>query len=167
MFEHLTKDSDAETASAFEDPQVGDSFHEMYSFRMFVVAVERDGRVAVLTASPPCTVPNDGKIEVYPSHDAYRAAWSYESIPGYHIRLDQRGVNVSGWFAGWPQPETVDQDGQPSPHPRAFKVLYEAFRALDCTTALDPDDKDDCASVADEAVRALIAAGLLVMDGPS
>ena len=56
---------------------------------------------------------------------------------------------------------TVDQDGADSPHPDAFRVLYGAFRALECTTALDPADTDDCASVADEAIRALIGAGLL------
>lgn len=57
---------------------------------------------------------------------------------------------------------SVDQDGIDSPHPAAFLALYDAFRALGCTTALDPADADDCASVADEAVRALTAAGLLV-----
>lgn len=57
---------------------------------------------------------------------------------------------------------TADQDGVDSPHPAAFRALYDAFRALDCTTALDPADQDDCASVADEAVRVLMGAGLLV-----
>lgn len=105
MFGNLAKDSDLATAAAFNAPQVGDSFHEMYSFRMFVVAVEPAGRVAVLTASAPCTLPGDGTLRVYPSHDAYRAAFAYGAIPGYWIRLGERGVNVSGWFAGWPPAE--------------------------------------------------------------
>lgn len=48
---------------------------------------------------------------------------------------------------------SVHADGVKSPHPQAFRVLYDAFRALECTVALDPADRDDCASVADEAVR--------------
>jgi len=92
-----------QTEQAFADPRPGDSFHEMYSFRMFVVAVEMEGRVAVLTVSSlPCTLPRDGKLEVYPSHDAYRAAFAYRSIPGYWIRLAERGVPIEGWFPGWP-----------------------------------------------------------------
>jgi hypothetical protein len=104
MFGHLAKDSDAATAAAFADPQVGDSFHEMFTFRMFVIAVEPAGRVAVLTVTPPCTLPDDGTLEVYPSHDAYRAAFAYGTIPGYWIRLDERGLNLAGWFEGWPAP---------------------------------------------------------------
>jgi hypothetical protein len=56
---------------------------------------------------------------------------------------------------------SVDSDGVDSPNPQAFRVLYNAFRSLECSTALDPSDRDDCASVADEAVRALMQAGLL------
>lgn len=93
------------TVAAFADPQAGDSFHEMFTFRMFVIAVEPGGRVAVMTVIPPCTLPRDGKLEIYPSHDAYRAAYAYGTIPGYWIRLDGRGVNVAGWFEGWPDPE--------------------------------------------------------------
>lgn len=93
------------TAQAFADPRPGDRFHEMFSFWMYVVAVEPDGRVAVLTASPPCSLPGDGKIEIYPTHDAYRAYWAYESIPGYSISLGDRGNDVTGWFPGWPTPE--------------------------------------------------------------
>jgi hypothetical protein len=105
MFEQLTSDSDLATVASFDDPQPGDSFHEMFSYRMFVIAVEPAGRVAVLTVTPPCTLPADGTLKIYESHDAYRAAYAYGSIPGYWIRLDERGVNVTGWFAGWPNPE--------------------------------------------------------------
>ena len=95
-------DAVTDDGTAFADPQVGDSFHEMYSFRMFVIAVEPDGRVATMTASPPCTLPRDGKVEIYESHDAYRSHFAYNGIPGYWIRLDRRGVDVTGWFRGWP-----------------------------------------------------------------
>lgn len=105
MFGHLTTDSDTATAAAFADPKVGDSFHEMFTFRMFVIAVEPAGRVAVMTVTPPCTLPDDGTVKVYESHDAYRAAFAYGTIPDYWIRLDRRGVNVTGWFTGWPDPE--------------------------------------------------------------
>lgn len=98
-------ESDRLTAAAFDDPQPGDRFHEMCSFWMYVVAVEPDGRVAVLTASPPCTLPRDGKLKIHPSRDAYRAHWAYGSIPGYAIRLADRGNDVTGWFPDWPDPE--------------------------------------------------------------
>jgi hypothetical protein len=105
MFGHLTKDNDAATEAAFADPQVGDAFHEMYTFRMFVIGVEPGGRVAVLTVTPPCTLPNDGTLKVYESHGAYRSAFAYRSMPGYWIRLDERGINVTGWLKEWPAPE--------------------------------------------------------------
>jgi hypothetical protein len=90
------------TAAAFADPQPGDMFHEMCSFWVVVVAVEPRGRIAVLTSPGGHTLPQDGKLTVYRSHDAYRAAWSYGTIPGYTVRLSKRGVNVTGWFDGWP-----------------------------------------------------------------
>lgn len=96
--------TDDATMAAFGDPQSGDHFHEMYTFHAFVVAVEPEGRVAVLTVTPPCTLPRGGKLEIYASHDAYRAAFAYKTIPGYWVRLGKRGVNVAGWFAGWPRP---------------------------------------------------------------
>lgn len=95
---------DQRTAEAFAAPQPGDSFQEMAAFHMFVIAVEPHGRVAVMTANPPCTLPQEGKVVHYPDHDAYRAAYSYRAIPGYWIRLARRDVNVEGWFQGWPQP---------------------------------------------------------------
>ena len=93
-----------DTAAAFADPQPGDSFHEMFTFRMFVIAVEPGGRVAVMTATPPCTLPDDGKVVVYPDHDAYRQAFSYDTVPGYWVTLGRRGVDVTGWWPGWPPP---------------------------------------------------------------
>lgn len=95
------------TQAAFSDPRPGDSFHEMFTFRMFVIAVEPEGRVAVMTVTPPCTLPRDGKVEIYPTHDAYRTAFAYGSIAGYWMRLGERGLDVSGWFGGWPEEPAI------------------------------------------------------------
>jgi hypothetical protein len=116
----LTPDErDRKTAEAFADPQAGDRFHEMLSCWWYVVAVEPAGRVAVLRGIPPCTLPRDGKLEIFESHDAYRRMFAYETIPGYWVSLAERGNNVEGWFPGWPAlpPRTTvtvdlrDQDG--------------------------------------------------------
>lgn len=112
MFEHLSKDLDTATTEAFADPRVGDSFHEMFTFRMFVIAIEPTGRVAVMTTTPPCTLPADGKVTIYENHDAYRAAFAYNTIPGYWIRLGERGVNVTGWFGNWPDPPALADCGR-------------------------------------------------------
>lgn len=110
---------DTPTVAAFADPQPGDRFHEMLSFWMFVVAVQPgNGRVAVLTLAAPGTMPRDGKLKVYPTHDAYREAWAYSTIPGYTVSLAARGTNVTGWFPGWdhiPQP--------PAPPTHEMKTL--------------------------------------------
>jgi hypothetical protein len=106
-----SREAERLTAEAFDDPQVGDRFHEMCSFWMYVLAVEPDGRIAVMHASPPCTVPDDGKVVAYASHDEYRKAYAYGSIPGYSMDLANRGSNVAGWFKGWPdveQPSVVE-----------------------------------------------------------
>lgn len=85
------------TAEAFDDPQPGDRFHEMVSFWMYVLAVDDDGRVHTLCASPPCNVPDDGRIEVFDNAEDYRAFWAYGSIPGYTVSLADRGNKVTGW----------------------------------------------------------------------
>ncbi len=92
----------AATAAAFDDPQPGDAFHEMCSFWVFVIAVEPQGRVAVLTSPGGQTLPGDGKLIIYPSHTAYREEYAYGSIEGYWVQLSGRGANVRGWFKGWP-----------------------------------------------------------------
>jgi histidine triad (HIT) family protein len=97
---------DRRTVEAFADPQVGDRFHEMLSVWWYVVAVEPQGRVALLRGVPPCTLPRDGKLEVYPSHDAYRRHFGYDTIPGHWVNLADRGSDVGGWFEGWPEPPT-------------------------------------------------------------
>jgi hypothetical protein len=53
----------------------------------------------------------------------------------------------------------------PDPHPTAYTVLYDLYRRLECPVAVDPGDPEDCANVAAESVRALLAAGLLPPEG--
>lgn len=113
--EPATADSKALTAEAFADPQAGDEFTEMYSFWVVVVAVEPAGRVAVLTTPGGRMLPDDGELIVYESHEAYRTAYAYPSIPGqYWVRLHRRGLDVAGWFRGWPEPASTAPQAVPA-----------------------------------------------------
>lgn len=89
------------TAAAFRDPRPGDSFDEMLSFRVFVLAAEPDGGpVTVVEANPPCTLPRDGKLRRFRCVHEFRDAYAYRSgAHGYWVGLNQRGVNVDGWLA--------------------------------------------------------------------
>lgn len=110
------RECDRRTTEAFADPQVGDRFHEMCSVWWYVVAVEPEGRVAVLRGLPPCTLPRDGKLEVFETADAFRGAFAYGSIPGYSVSLADRGNEVEGWFPGWPEPEPEPEpEREPDP----------------------------------------------------
>ena len=84
-----------ETAEAFENPQVGDRFTEMYTFWMYVVEIT-DGKIVTMECNGPATMPDDGKVRVQ-TLDEYRKRFAYESIPGYWVRLVDRGNNVEGW----------------------------------------------------------------------
>jgi hypothetical protein len=87
------------TIQAFDDPQVGDRFHEMLSYWVYVVA--RDGeRITVMDAIPPCSLPKDGRAIGYDTLEAFRAAFRYPTNPGYWVRLADRGHDVSGWLEG-------------------------------------------------------------------
>lgn len=86
---------DAETHEAICNPQVGDYFWKMATFRLFVVAVE-DDIVVTLEATPPCTLPGDGLLRRQ-TRDEFKERLSYNSIPGYWVRLVRRGCNVEGW----------------------------------------------------------------------
>lgn len=89
----------ADTEAAFDDPQVGDRFQEMYSFWMwmYVLHVGRHS-VTVMHAIGEMTLPGDGTIVRYESHDEFRKAYSYGSIPGYFVYLSSRGNDVAGWL---------------------------------------------------------------------
>jgi hypothetical protein len=87
------------TEDAFADPRPGDSFDEMLTFRMFVLAAEpHGGPVTVVEAIPPCTLPQDGKLRRFGTADEFRAAYAYGNIPGYWIALNGRGRDVQGWL---------------------------------------------------------------------
>lgn len=122
----LTADERARrTAEAFADPQVGDRFHEMFSVWWYVVAVEPADRVAVLKGISPCELPRDGRLEVYPSHEAFRWAFGYETIPGrYWVMLADRGNDVEGWFPGWPEP---GPEPEPDPIQAEVNALAEVI----------------------------------------
>ena len=85
------------TERALADPQVGDRFHEMYSFWLYVI--RRDGDiVTTMEVSPPATLPDDGKVRIQTVTEL-RERLAYGNIPGYWVRLRDRGNNVAGWVA--------------------------------------------------------------------
>lgn len=91
-------DNEQETAAAIAEPQVGDCFHEMLSYWLFVVY--RDGdRVATLAAGAPCTFPEDGKLWEG-TLEEFKHQLSYKSRrAGFWVRLSDRGkTNVDGWY---------------------------------------------------------------------
>lgn len=79
------------------DPQAGDRFQEMYSFWGYVV--HRDGdNVVIMTASPPCTFPQDAKVMKCTVAEM-RTYFSYDSADGYWVTGAGRGHDVNGWYA--------------------------------------------------------------------
>jgi hypothetical protein len=87
----------AQTMEALKDPQVGDRFHEMYSFWMFVLVVT-PAEVTFMTASPPCSLPDDGKIATL-TRELFIKKFTYQSIPDKsYLLLADRGNNVAGWL---------------------------------------------------------------------
>jgi hypothetical protein len=98
----------ADTDAAFNDPQPGDEFSEMFSFWVIVLAVNGD-EVVVMEATPPCTLPDDGKVISFATKDDFRSKYSYRSIPGYTVSLNKRGLDVTGWLpAGFHQHHYVE-----------------------------------------------------------
>ncbi len=91
----FTAVKDEATELAFRSPAVGDRFHEMYSFWVYVMAREGDV-VTTIEASPPCTFPEDGKVRVQ-TLDEFRKRFAYGSIPGYWVRFCDSGNDVEGW----------------------------------------------------------------------
>ena len=99
MFENaLIRKQNADTLEAMRDPRPGDRFHEMYSFYVYVVAVEND-QVTTIEGSPPCTFPNEGKIKSLSREAFYkRFAYAHDSEK-FWVTLANRGNDVSGWYA--------------------------------------------------------------------
>lgn len=87
----------AATAKHFDNPQVGDRFHEMYSFWVHVVLVTRN-RVIVEEYSPPCSIPRDAKVRVFGSHDEFREAYGYKTQPGSWVYYCDDKAPIGHWL---------------------------------------------------------------------
>ena len=87
--------SELATEWAFKNPKVGDRFHEMYSFWVYVVAV-RGNWVGIMEAAGPCELPKDGKVS-FMTKDDFREKYAYGTIPGYSIRFHDHDNDVEGW----------------------------------------------------------------------
>lgn len=84
----------AMTEAVLRNPQVGDKFHEMYSFWLYVLAVD-DCEVTFISGSE---LPKDGKIETM-QREAFVKRFSYDSMPNKSwLRLSDRRCDVSGWL---------------------------------------------------------------------
>jgi hypothetical protein len=79
----------AATEAAFASPQVGDRFHEMYSFWMYVVDIEDDGHIVTAHGH---SFPHEAEFRRFPSAVALREHWRY-------MLLASRGEDVTGWRA--------------------------------------------------------------------
>jgi hypothetical protein len=82
------------TREAFECPQIGDRFQEMYAHWVYVVDRKPD-RVTILSASAPCTFPRDAKMW---SGSLEEFRQRYSSSAGYTVHLAGRGHSVEGWL---------------------------------------------------------------------
>jgi hypothetical protein len=89
-------EAERQTAAAFDDPQVGDRFHEMYSFWVYVVAREGD-QVTTMESGAPCTFPDDARVWIG-TVEELKKRFAYGTIPGYGVILEDRGNNVGGWL---------------------------------------------------------------------
>lgn len=84
------------TDEAINDPQVGDRFHEMYSYWVYVVKVTKKF-VWTMHASPPCEFPKDGKL-IKRKREDFKKYYEYGSIAGCWVDLSDRGNDVKGWM---------------------------------------------------------------------
>lgn len=96
------------TDRAMLHPQVGDHFHEMYSWHIFVLDVapdggpvtvaEQDSARAARRVGGGLTFPDDARLRRFDTAAAFRSAYAYNTIPGYSIHYSNR-VDVKGWLA--------------------------------------------------------------------
>lgn len=85
-----------QTMEALENPRVGDRFTEMYSYWMFVLEV-RNETVTFISASVPCSLPEDGIVETL-SREDFVKKFSYAVLPGAWVTLKNHDHNVAGWL---------------------------------------------------------------------
>ena len=84
------------TMDAINDPKIGDRFHEMYSFWIYVIKITSK-HVWVMSASAPCEFPVDGEIRKFTRPEYKRwACYLHSSDPC--VLLADRGNDVAGWF---------------------------------------------------------------------
>lgn len=87
--------SKEDTEAAFDNPKVGDRFHEFYTFWMYVVEVEP--KVIVRRGSAPIRFPDGADRVEYDSLEDFKRAYAYGSVPGYWVRLADHHNDVRGW----------------------------------------------------------------------
>lgn len=82
------------TIEALGDPRPGDRYHEMYSFWLYVVAVDGDA-VVTLEACALCTFPDDGKQKTQSRQEFRDRMMGQFGSPW--VLLADRDNNVEGW----------------------------------------------------------------------
>lgn len=102
------------TAEAFDNPQTGDRFHEMYSYWVYVIGIDGEKITTFESGYHPSQHPARGKCHTYPSHEDYRAYFAYGTIPGYWVMLNRRDCNVDGWLERAGRAVRIDQEGPAS-----------------------------------------------------
>lgn len=86
----------ADTEAAFEDPRVGDRFSEMFAFWVCVVDVGAQSVTVMQGGGHPSRFPGRLKVRAFPTRAAFRKAYAYP--PGYWVKLEDRGNDVTGWL---------------------------------------------------------------------
>jgi len=84
---------------ALRDPQPGDYWQEMYSWHMYVVDVEETDKGKIITtmsASSPCELPKDGKIEKR-TYDEFVKWLSYNSTEGTWALCCKRNLDMKDY----------------------------------------------------------------------
>lgn len=77
--------TDHATMQHMDQPQAGDVFHEMYSFEVRVVSV-----VDPVVTVRECWSDGNSRVRAFETLTAFRAAYSYQNIPGYWVRYRDR-----------------------------------------------------------------------------
>ncbi len=90
------KEMQEKTAEAMFNPQVGDRFHEFFSFWVYVLK-RTDREITIMEASSPCELPRDGRIWKG-TIEQFRLRYAYKGILGYFVMLCDRGNDVTGWL---------------------------------------------------------------------
>jgi hypothetical protein len=86
------------THEAMMNPQVGDRFEEFFTYWMYVVKVTKKS-VWTLSATAPCTFPEDGKLEKRTRKEFIdHYSYNFPNLPNkYWVKLRDRKNDVRGW----------------------------------------------------------------------